>query len=370
MVDFVEDELKLELRAGLERRLSALGPEDLAGGDAVDEIVAGLDLYGLEVPVADGGLGMGLSTSIVVCEVLGRWAVRDAYRPTALLADVLAGDELGDGREMLATVAAGDSLGAATCPIGRTVATGERSETTFAGRWVVLDPLERATAVVVLAESERGVVSAALRSDDVRSTLAETCGSSSPVLEMDAVRCEPVAVVRSDGEHGRSIAPPIAASRIRQAAYLLGLAARAHELAVDRAASRRQFGEPIGRFQSIGFRLAAQSAELEALRLCVQRAAWLADRPEAAGTRVVTGTADDAVPEKVVVARTAAEALALAAETALDVCRQSVHIHGASGMAAEAPVGRLYTAAGDEVTRGELIEDLFAEAAALRAPPA
>ena len=47
----------------------------------------------------------------------------------------------------------------------------------------------------------------------------------------------------------------LANARIRQAAYLVGLSQGALDLAVGYAKKRRQFGQPIGRFQSLAFRL-------------------------------------------------------------------------------------------------------------------
>jgi hypothetical protein len=119
---------------------------------------------------------------------------------------------------------------------------------------------------------------------------------------------------------------------VRQAAYLLGLAAGAHRLAVYRASRRRQFGQAIADQQAIAFPLAAQFAQLEAVRLLVHRAAWLADEGEDAE-------------------RAAARALAYAAEQALEITAWAVHVHGAYGLTRHASVHRYYERSVQEATR-------------------
>ncbi|MEU8837280.1 acyl-CoA dehydrogenase family protein, partial [Streptomyces sp900116325] len=121
----------------------------------------------------------------------------------------------------------------------------------------------------------------------------------------------------------------LARARVWQAAYLTGLASGALDLAVQYARSRRQFGKPLARFQSISFRLAAGSARVHATRLLVRDVALSAD----AG-------ADVAVP--------AARALALASEVSRAVTAESVHIHGAFGMTLQSAAQRFLRDVGVE----------------------
>ncbi len=57
-----------------------------------------------------------------------------------------------------------------------------------------------------------------------------------------------------------------------------GMAARALDEAIARAATRRQFGQPIGDLQLVREKLGRMATELQAARLLVYSAAWLADR--------------------------------------------------------------------------------------------
>jgi acyl-CoA dehydrogenase len=87
------------------------------------------------------------------------------------------------------------------------------------------------------------------------------------------------------------------------------------------AAQRQQFGQPIGRFQGIGFQLADMATELEAAELLTLRAAARLD----AGT--MTGA--DAAMAKV-----------YASEMLGRVCDAAVQIFGGMGLMSELPVER------------------------------
>src|SRR6266566_1205525 len=58
----------------------------------------------------------------------------------------------------------------------------------------------------------------------------------------------------------------------------LGMTQGAYEAAVKYAKQRKQFGKAISEFQAIQFKLADMATEIEAARLLVYHAAWLADR--------------------------------------------------------------------------------------------
>jgi alkylation response protein AidB-like acyl-CoA dehydrogenase len=112
-------------------------------------------------------------------------------------------------------------------------------------------------------------------------------------------------------------------ARLRQAAYLCGMALGALEEAVRHASTRRQFGRRLVELQAVQLGLAELVASLDAARLRVRHTAWALDSG-------VTATL------------AAVESLAMAAELALDATRAAVHVHGARGMAAEWPVHRYY----------------------------
>ena len=72
-------------------------------------------------------------------------------------------------------------------------------------------------------------------------------------------------------------------TRLQVAASCLGRARRALDLAVRHAATRRQFGQPIGRNQGVAFKLADMATALESATWLTWRAAWLRRRGHGRG---------------------------------------------------------------------------------------
>jgi alkylation response protein AidB-like acyl-CoA dehydrogenase len=150
----------------------------------------------------------------------------------------------------------------------------------------------------------------------------------------------------------------LTAVRIRQAAYLVGLAAGAHELAVRRTAERRQFGRAIAAFQATGFTLANDAVRIESARLLTAYAAWLAD-----GAQPDDWPPADGDPELA-----ALQALATAAETSTGVVRRALHLHGTFGLIGDHPIQRYYRLAAAEAVRWGHPAALWRAAGRLRAP--
>jgi short/branched chain acyl-CoA dehydrogenase len=111
--------------------------------------------------------------------------------------------------------------------------------------------------------------------------------------------------------------------RISVAAMGLGLAQGAFDLASAYARERRQFGQPIAKFQAIQFQLADMATEIEAGRNLVYKAAWLKDhgRP---------------------FAQAAAIAKLYTGELANRVVNSALQIHGGYGFMDEYAISRLY----------------------------
>ncbi len=70
----------------------------------------------------------------------------------------------------------------------------------------------------------------------------------------------------------------LGSTRLSVAATCLGRAGRALELCQQWAATRTQFGRPIGKFQGVSFKLADMKTQLEAAELLTLRAAWRHDQ--------------------------------------------------------------------------------------------
>jgi acyl-CoA dehydrogenase len=126
------------------------------------------------------------------------------------------------------------------------------------------------------------------------------------------------------GEEGRGLGLMgewLGASRLTVAATSVGRARRVLDSATEWAASRRQFGQPIGRFQGVGFQLADRATELEAAELLTLRAAARLDR----------GSMSDA---------DAAMAKVFATEVLGRITDTAVQVFGGMGLMSELPVER------------------------------
>lgn len=128
------------------------------------------------------------------------------------------------------------------------------------------------------------------------------------------------------GEEGKGLdllAEWLSASRLTVAAFSVGRARRVLELAVDWAATRHQFGQPIGRFQGVGFPLADMVVELEAAELVTLRAAW----------RLQRGLMSD---------QDAAIAKLYASEMLGHVTDGALQVFGGAGLMADLPIERFW----------------------------
>ncbi|HEX4571622.1 MAG TPA: acyl-CoA dehydrogenase family protein [Dongiaceae bacterium] len=115
----------------------------------------------------------------------------------------------------------------------------------------------------------------------------------------------------------------LGATRLTVAAQCIGRAQRALELATQWAATRKQFGQTIGRFQGVGFKLADMATEIAAAELLVLMAAWKLDQ----------GSAMD---------QDFAMAKLYATEMLARVTDQTLQIYGGMGLMEELPIERLW----------------------------
>jgi short-chain 2-methylacyl-CoA dehydrogenase len=113
------------------------------------------------------------------------------------------------------------------------------------------------------------------------------------------------------------------AGRIAIAALSVGLAQACLDEALSYAKERKQFGQPISKFQAIRFKLADMDTEIELARLMYYKAAWLNMQGK---------------PFR----REASMAKLFASETAKRAADQAVQIHGGYGFMDEFPVSRYW----------------------------
>ena len=128
------------------------------------------------------------------------------------------------------------------------------------------------------------------------------------------------------GEEGRGFRYMLEAlnpARISHSARSVGLAQAAFDATLNYAKERKQFGQPIGKFQAISFMLARMAIDVEAARALVHQVAWLFDqgnecRKEAPMTK------------------------AFSSDVAIRVAEEAMRIHAGAGYLAESTIQRYF----------------------------
>ena len=113
------------------------------------------------------------------------------------------------------------------------------------------------------------------------------------------------------------------ATRITVAAMCVGRARRVFDLALSHAAERRQFGQPIGRFQGVSFKLADMITEIDAADWLTLAAAWRLDQGLPADREI-------------------ASAKVYASEMLARVTDEAIQIHGGMGLMSDLPLARFW----------------------------
>ena len=111
--------------------------------------------------------------------------------------------------------------------------------------------------------------------------------------------------------------------RLSIGAMGLGLAQGAYELALKYAKERHQFGQAIGKFQAIAFKISDMATKIEAARRLLYHACWLVD----------TGQP---------FSKEAAMAKLYCSEVAREVADEAVQVHGGYGLMKDYDIERFY----------------------------
>lgn len=130
-------------------------------------------------------------------------------------------------------------------------------------------------------------------------------------------------LIGEEGKGYRYMLEALNGARISHSARSLGTAQAAFDASLNYAKQRIQFGQPIGKFQAISFKLARMAAEIEAARWLLYRVAWLYDqgnecRKEAPMTKVFSS------------------------EMAIRTAEEAMRIHAGAGYLAESTIDRYF----------------------------
>jgi alkylation response protein AidB-like acyl-CoA dehydrogenase len=346
-----EDE---ELFRGAVREFAAavLAPAAPAADDAgrfAPEVLtqtAALGLFGMLVPEAQGGAGVGVIRFALALEEVARAsaamaAVLNAHNALVALPLALTGAPSVQAR-WLPALARGVTLGG-----GGLAAAGEASVLSTPGvraagaeggwrldgsaRWLTNGGAAGLYAVFGAIEGEReGRVGAFLVPGDAAGVqVGEPVeqvglrGAMTADLILGGCRLPAEALLVAAGEGAALAATVREVALIGGAAQALGIAQASLDAALAYAQEREQFGQPIARFEGLRHVLADVALAVDAARLLVYRAAWLRERGEPA-------------------AKAAAMAKLHAGETAMLAATKAVQVHGGYGYMREAAVQRYF----------------------------
>ncbi len=161
----------------------------------------------------------------------------------------------------------------------------------------------------------------------VRTTALEKMGShSSPTGEifLTNTRVPKENILGQPGDGAKIVFSSLNQTRLSAAAGAVGVAQACLDTAVKYCKERKQFGKPIGEYQMNQDMIAQMSAEIEAARLLVYKAAWAKDQ----------GHLDNGLD--------VAQAKYFAGEVVTKCANYAMRILGAYGYSTEYPVARFY----------------------------
>jgi len=310
--------------------------------------MADLGLFGLPIPEEYGGSDTDLVTYALAVEEIARVSA-------SMSITMAAHSSLGSmpiwkhgteeqKQEYLVPMAKGEVLGAfgLTEPEAGSDAGGTKTTATLVGdEWVVngtkcfitnsgTDITKMVTVTAVTATEPRREISTIIIPNGTPGyTIAPPYKKmgwhSSDTRELSFSDCK-VPKENLLGERGmgfKIFLETLDCGRIGVAALSVGLAQGCLDESVKYAKSRVQFGQPIGKFQGISFKIADMLVEVELARQATIRAAWMADQG-----RPYT--------------KEAAIAKLFASETAMRVASDAVQIHGGYGYVEDYPVCRYF----------------------------
>jgi hypothetical protein len=254
-------------RCGFEaRRAAALLPAD-APPPLWPEF-AQLGLTALLVPESAGGLGRPLIDGVLAASVLGRGWLLEPFVDCALAAAAaLAHAPAGEARDVaLAAIAGGGStvvpVAGARVSAGTVHGTAAHAAAADAALFLNGDRL----CLLPLADAER----TGWRQLDGTAAAEFTCSlEAAAVLDRGA---SAAAAMRVAGE----------VARIGRIAEGIGLARAVLDLTAEYLRTRKQFGQPIGRFQALAHRMADLAIRHEMAQSLLLAAAMKLDGPEGA----------------------------------------------------------------------------------------
>ena len=310
-----------------------------------------MGFMGIEVPEKYGGAGMDTLAYVLALEEIckadaSHGAIMSVNNSLFCHGLIKFGTKM-HKEEYLRAVASGEAIGAysLTEPMSGSDAGAMRSRAVRDGdhyilnghkSWVTSGPVANYIVVFSMTDPEKkhqGITAFITETDKPGFIL----GKKEPKLGIRASATSEIVfedyhipVENRLGEEGQGfkIAMTVLdAGRIGIASQALGIAEAAYEASRDYAKEREAFGQKIGQFQGISFKLADMKTRIEASRLLIYNAAMAKQRSKETGQRYTLE---------------AAMAKLYASETAMFVAHAAVQIHAGMGYSKELPIERYF----------------------------
>ncbi len=311
-----------------------------------------MGFMGIEVPEQYGGAGLDTLAYVLaleqICKVDAAHGVIMSVNNSLFCHGLLKFGTEEQKKDFLAPVAAGKAIGAysLTEPMSGSDAGTMRSRAVREGdfyilngrkSWVTSGPVADYILVFMVtdpAKKQKGISAFLI---DTKNAPGFKRGKKEPKLGIRASAtselmfddCRVPVTQRLGGEgEGFKIAMTVLdAGRIGIAAQALGIAEAAYEASVEYAREREAFGQKIGEFQGVGFKIADMKTRIEASRLLIYSAAAAKERSKKTGNRYTLESS---------------MAKLFASETAMFCAHAAVQIHGGAGYSRELPVERYF----------------------------
>lgn len=310
-----------------------------------------LGFMGIEVPEEYGGAGLDTMAFALAMEEIDKV---DAAHGTIMAVNnslfcypiMLYGSET-QKRKYVTPVASGEKIGAysLTEPMSGSDAATMRSRAERQGdhylisgtkSWVTNGPVADFIILFCMTDpvhGHRGITAFIIDTDQPgiqRGRSEDKMGiraSATCEIHYDGYRCPVENRLGEEGEGFKIAMTVLDGGRIGIAAQALGIAEAAYEASLKYAREREAFGQAIGQFQGIQWKLADMKCRIEASRLLIYQAALAKESAKTSGARFTTE---------------AAMAKLFASETAMFCAHQALQIHAGMGYSKEMPIERYF----------------------------
>ncbi len=310
-----------------------------------------LGLMGIEVPEEYGGAGLDtLSYALAleeICKVDAAHGTIMSVNNSLFCNGILKFGTEAQKQKYVRAIATGEKIGAysLTEPMSgsdagtmksRAVRQGDHYIINGRKSWVTSGPVADYVVLFTMTAPEKkhkGITAFIIETDQpgfVRGKKEPKLGiraSATSEIVFEDYACPVENRLGAEGEGFKIAMTVLDAGRIGIAAQALGIAEAAYEASLAYLREREAFGQKIGEFQGLQFKVADMKTRIEAARLLIINAALAKERTKETGGRFTLE---------------ASMAKLFASETAMFCTHAAVQLHGGMGYSKEFPVERFF----------------------------